>query len=108
MARLTFTSRKNSHSVVRLLAKHQALVATLLKYICRKLVVSALGLLHAKNIRLDGVEPAGDAWQPCQYRIDVPSCYSHRVGVLDSRKIKSLVIYHLTFLICHLKRGLFE
>src|SRR6266850_7494986 len=98
MARLAFTPRKNSHAVVRLLAKHQALVAALLEYICGKLIVSTLGLLHAKNIRLDGVEPARDIWQASQYRIDVPSCDEHKVKVLDSPKIKSLVIYHLTFL----------
>jgi hypothetical protein len=66
MTGLAFPARKNSHTIVRLLAKHQALIASLLKYIRGKLVVSALGLLHAKNVRLNGVEPARDAWQARQ------------------------------------------
>src|SRR5713226_4431886 len=105
MARFAFIPRKNSHSVVGLLAKHQTLIATFAEDFCRKLIVSAFSLLHAKNVRLDGIEPARDAWHPCQYRIDVPGSYSHGVEA-GLAKIKSLVIYqiigHISFDISHL------
>ena len=57
MAGRTRITRQDRDAVVRLLPKDLALVTTFLKHLDGKLVVSAFDLLHAQNIRLNGVEP---------------------------------------------------